>query len=242
MKSLSIFLLDDNAVFLQGFQQHLNEYLKQNAVESFTTACFSDVPSMLQAAKATPVDLVIADIDLGANAPSGIDGVAELLKLWPDCAVIYLTAFLSYATDIYETAPIYYILKEEYADRIPQAMKRFFRYRSEQAQYVSILSCGSRVIVPLKQLIYCERLGRAVQLNLSDGQELKSSMSIKEIYDLLPKRQFSICHRGYIVNHHYISSTKRSEITLSTGKTLPVGRSCCDSFRENYHHWLSNLM
>ncbi len=242
MKSLSIFLLDDNAVFLHGFQQHLNEYLKQNAADDFTITCFSDVPSMLQAAKTTPVDLVISDIDLGENTPSGIDGVAELLKLWPDCAVIYLTAYLSYATDIYETGPIYYILKEEYADRIPQAMKRFFQYRSEQAQYISILSCGSQVIVPLKQLIYCERFGRIVQLNLNDGQEIKSSMSIKEIYDLLPKRQFSICHRGYIVNHHYISATKRSEITLSTGKTLPVGRSCCDSFRENYHHWLSNYL
>lgn len=242
MKPLSIFLLDDNAVFLQGFQQHLSEYLKQNAADAFTTAHFSDVPSMLEAAKTVPVDLVIADIDLGANAPSGIDGVAELLKLWPDCAVIYLTAFLSYATDIYETAPIYYILKEEYTDRLPQAMKRFFQYRSEQTQYVSILSCASRVIVPLKQLVYCERFGRSVQLNLSDGQEIRTSMSIKEIYDLLPKRQFSICHRGYIVNHHFISATKRLEITLSTGKTLPVGRSCCDTFRENYHHWLANYL
>ena len=242
MKPLSIFLLDDNEVFLHGFEEKLTEWLKAHASDDFSVLCFTDIPSMLEAAETTPADLVIADIDLGTDGHSGIDGVSELKKQCPGCAVIYLSAYLSYATDIYETSPIYYILKDEYEMRIDKAMRRFFQYRTEQIQYFSIVSGGARVVLPLKELIYCERKVRTVHLFLEDGREFTSNLSVKELYDLLPKEQFSICHRGYIVNHRYILSTRRTEITLSTGKTLPVGRSCCDSFRDNYKHWLSNYV
>ncbi len=242
MKPLSIFLLDDNAVFLHGFEEHLTEWLKTHASDDFSTYCFTDISSMLETAKTTPADLIIADIDLGTDARSGIDGVSELKKLCPGCGVIYLSAYLSYATDIYETSPIYYILKDEYAKRIDNAMRRFFQYRTEQMQYISIVSGGARVVLPLKDLIYCERQSRTVHLFLSDGREFLSILSIRELYGLLPKDQFSICHRGYIVNHRYIMATRRMEITLSTGKILPVGRSCHNLFQDNYKNWLSNYV
>lgn len=242
MNSLTIFLLDDNEVFLHGFAQHLTAWLKENASDQYETFCFTDTAAMLQAAATRQVDLFISDIELGENASSGIDAAAQLLKLWPGCAVIYLTAYLSYATDVYETAPIYFILKDEYDTRIPKAMKRFFQYRMEQQRYISIISGSATVAIPLKQLVYCERVGRTVHFYLDDGRDFPSILSIKEIYELLPKEQFSICHRGFIVNHSFISSTKRLELTLSTGQTLPVGRSCCDSFRENYSRWLANFL
>ena len=242
MSSLTIFLLDDNEAFLHGFQQHLTEWLKENVSGTYETFCFNDAAAMLQAAETRQADLLISDIDLGGDIPSGIDAAAQLLKLWPGCAVIYLTAYLSYATDVYETAPIYFILKDEYDTRIPKAMKRFFQYWMAQQRYVSIISGSATVAIPLKQLIYCERVGRTVHFYLDDGRDFPSILSIKEIYELLPKEQFSICHRGFIVNHSFISSTKRLELTLSTGQTLPVGRSCCDSFRENYSRWLTNFL
>ncbi len=242
MKPLSIFLLDDNEIFLHGFEEKLTEWLKAHTSDNFSVLCFTDISSMLEAAETTPADLVISDIDLGTGAHSGIDGVRELKKLYPGCAVIYLTAYLSYVTDVFETSPIYYILKDEYEIRIDKAMRRFFQYRTEQVQYVSIISGNARVVLPLKDLIYCERKVRTVYLFLEDSREFTSNLSVKELYNLLPKEQFSICHRGYIVNHRYILSTKRMEITLSTGKILPVGRSCCDSFRDNYKRWLSNYV
>ena len=242
MTPLSIFLLDDNEIFLHGFEAKLTEWLEAHAPSGYSILCFTDIPSMLEAAKTTPADLVISDIDLGTGARSGIDGVSDLKKQCPGCAVIYLTAYLSYVTDVFETSPIYYILKDEYETRIDKAMRRFFQYRTEQMQYVSIVSGGARVVVPLKELVYCERKVRNIHLLLEDGRDFTTNLSVKELYDLLPKEQFSICHRGYIVNHRYISATRRMEITLSTGNTLPVGRSYCDSFRDNYHRWLSTYV
>lgn len=242
MKPLSIFLLDDNEVFLYEFREKLTDWLTVHSSEQFETMCFADAGSMLRAAETQRVDLVISDIELADDKNSGIQAVEQLLKKWPDCAVVYLTAYLSYATDIYETKPLYFILKEEYEERIPKAMNRFFRYWQEQMQYISILSDGASTAVPIKKLVYCERKGRTIYLYLEDGRELPTQMSIKELYELLPKEQFSVCHRGFIVNHRFISGTKRMELTLFSGKVLPVGRSCCDSFRENYHNWLERYL
>lgn len=242
MKPLSIFLLDDNEVFLHGFEEKLSEWMEAQSDCDFSIFCFTDIPSMLDAAESTSADLVIADVDLGAGTSSGIDGVSELLKRCPNCAVIYLTAYLSYATDVYETSPIYYILKDEYDTRIDKAMRRFLQYHREKMQYLSITSGGGKVTLPLKELIYCERKVRVVHLFLADGREFTSNLSVKDLYAKLPKAQFSICHRGYIVNHRYICATKRLEITLSTGKILPVGRSRFNAFSENYKRWLSNYV
>ena len=157
MTPLSIFLLDDNEVFLHGFEQKLTGWLKAQSSDAFSIFCFTDIPSMLEAAETTPADLIIADIDLGTGASSGIDGVSKLLKRCPNCAVIYLTAHLSYATDVYETSPIYFILKDEYETRIDNAMRRFFQYHMEQMQYLSITSGGIKVVLPVIQLVYFER-------------------------------------------------------------------------------------
>lgn len=64
MNSLTIFLLDDNEPFLQGFQQHLTAWLKENVSDKYEAFCFNDAAAMLQAAETKQVDLLISDIDL----------------------------------------------------------------------------------------------------------------------------------------------------------------------------------
>lgn len=72
MNSLTIFLLDDNEVFLHGFAQHLTAWLKENASDQYEAFCFTDTAAMLQAAATRQVDLFISDIDLARILPPAL--------------------------------------------------------------------------------------------------------------------------------------------------------------------------
>ena len=104
----------------------------------YTLSTFTDAKSMLAAAKVDNVKLLIADIALGTSHYSGIDAVNDLHRTHPQCSVIYLSAYTSYALDVFDTKPLYFIFKEEYKERLPHAVELFFHAYLEQYQYISL--------------------------------------------------------------------------------------------------------
>lgn len=219
-----IWLLDDDPVFLARFSSSLRDYLqKQNT--DFQLHAFTDQDALLtEAVRTKSVDLLISDIDLGSNTVTGIDIARKLRGQFPDCSIIYLTAYLHFATEIYETRPLYFILKSEYQERIPHAMAQFRRAQEEKLDTLRITIGKTTVAVPLSKLVYCEHSGRKTRLACAD-QEFWCYETIDELAKRLPQTRFVSCHKGYIVNLSYVQSYNHKAVTLKSGEVIPVSRS-----------------
>ena len=239
MAQIHIYILDDSAPFVQRFKNWLDNYLSAASPFSYTLSAFTNAAELLAAANADHIELLIEDIELGTSRYTGIDAVNDLRKIHPKCNVIYLSAYTSYALDVFDTKPLYFISKNEYQTRLPNAMELFWHTYSEQCQYIRLTINNKPITIYLNNLIYCEHSNRVTRLVLSNG-ELLSYTSLRNIYELLPQNRFALCHKSYIVNFNYVLTYSRHIVTLTNCAELPMSRSFCDAFRARYRKWLSN--
>lgn len=105
---------------------------------------------------------------------AGMDGI-ELAKrlnaLVPGCAVIFLTAYLSYAPDVYETRHVYFVLKRELDRRIGSALRAALAETAAPASLQLATAHGYRN-VPVTDVLFLERILRKTRVVLTDGEEL----------------------------------------------------------------------
>lgn len=69
-----------------------------------------------------PLDAVFLDIELGRQ--NGIMIAKKLNRIRPNCRIIYMTNYLHYATEIYNTEHIWFVVKKQFRDKIGEIINR----------------------------------------------------------------------------------------------------------------------
>ena len=87
------------------------------------TRCFETPLALLAAVTQQGYAPRVAVLDIRMAGMDGIELAKRLNALVPGCAVIFLTAYLSYAPDVYETRHVYFVLKSELDRRIGSALR-----------------------------------------------------------------------------------------------------------------------
>ena len=99
-----VIMVDDNKVVLNGGLPIIEEVIPNATVTGFTK------PSEAVAyAKANRTALAFLDIEMGNT--SGLDVCRELLAVNPRTNVVYLTAYMEYSFDAWDTGAIGFMLK-----------------------------------------------------------------------------------------------------------------------------------
>ena len=235
---LTIYILDDDPVILEAVGREVQAYLDGMPEYEAQISRFSSGGELLRhLAHAGSLDLLLTDIDLGSQDTSGIAVARQVRQRFPQCGIVYLTAFLSYATEIYETRPLYFILKEEYRQRIPRAMELFFQDYQSKKDTLTVVSGREQQVLELSEIRYLEHVDRKTEIVLRD-RRVAVGGSIPELMEQLPERRFCICHRGYIVNLGEVQSFRRYEITLNGGERIPISRARFEPFQRAFSEYL----
>ena len=100
----NVILVDDRKMFLSGAVSLLEEELPDAVITSFTRP--SDA---VEYAKANRVALAFLDIEMGKT--NGLDLCRRLLALNPRTNVVYLTAYIEYSFDAWNTGASGFLLK-----------------------------------------------------------------------------------------------------------------------------------
>lgn len=66
--------------------------------------------------------------------------------------------------------------------------------------------------------------GNYTTIYLNDSSSLVSRVSLKDLEDMLPSRQFVRIHKSFIVNRNYITKRRATKITLGD-TALTIGRA-----------------
>lgn len=207
-------------------QSQKTEKLILEKAERFSpeTELFSDGTELIKAVKNggyTP-DLAVLDIHMPGN--SGIEVAKMLNLLIPECSIIFLTSFLGYATEVYETRHNYFILKSELEERIDAALTKVL---ADRAQELRIRFREGRTVqtVTAPEILYLERILKKTAIVLCSGKKHFTAAKAEELLNDVPPDRFVRCHQSFWVNVEKIAGMKTESFSLVNGEEIPISRS-----------------
>lgn len=226
-----------------GVQLKKTEKLIQKRAERFCPEIdlFSDGAELIKAVKSTDYtpDLAVLDIHMPGN--SGIEVAKTLNQLVPECRIIFLSSFLGYATEVYETRHSYFILKSELTDRIDAALSKALenkvlepRLRFREGRAVQT--------VALSELLYLERNLKKTTIVLCGGKRHYTTAKAEELLKDVPPGFFVHCHQSFWVNVEKIAGMKTDSFVLDSGEEIPISRSRKKEAKEAFFARLERQM
>lgn len=240
--SLKCVLVDDEELA----RQVLREYLHTIPDVEILADCANGFEAVKAITERKP-DLVFLDVQMPK-----LDGFEVLELIGRDVAVIFTTAFDTYAMRAFDAHAVDYLLKPFRLDRFQTAVERA-RQRIGQpapsaadlsaaargpAQYATrlVVKDGTKVhVIPVARLDYAEAQDDYVSLH-SEGKAWLKQQTISNLESSLDPQQFVRIHRSYLVNFSRVARiepyAKDTRVAILTdGSKLPVSRAGYDRLK-----------
>lgn len=234
---LSIAICDDEALHRQRTAEILQQKIADHAP---ALRLFASPRALLQAVEAEGYAPRIAVLDIQMEEMNGIALARELNRRLSQCSIIFLTAFLSLATEVYEAEHVYFIVKHQLEDRIAQAVARALQ-QSEQPPTL-LYRCGTAEhAVACREVLYLERVLRRTRVKTVLSEDWARDDPETLLQGRL-KQLFVRCHQSYWVNLRHISVMERTGFILSEGTRIPISRTYLDQARVQVHRYWTQLL
>ncbi|MGN1167430.1 MAG: LytR/AlgR family response regulator transcription factor [Lachnospiraceae bacterium] len=237
---LNIVIFDDNENDINITYDIINKYLKDKnkAAEIHT---FTGKEEVMNYIKEVRTDVIFLDILVDDEAV-GIEMAKEINSLSEHTYIVFLTGFLHYATDIYDTRHIYYVLKPELTQRLPGVFSKIEKIMdSENTGIFHVKKGVNDLILEKKKISYIER-DRRISIIHYDGQTYSVNYKISDLVEMLAHSDFVRCHNSYIVNLQYVSRLERRFVLLKDGTQVPISRSRNEEVKNQFLEWLQKYM
>lgn len=212
---------DDEPLFLETHQSMAASVLREAGI-AFEIELFSradELASRLQE-QSDCFDMLMLDILL--DGESGIALAHTLRHAGYQGSILFATSSKDYSFEGYSVHPVHYLLKPIDRAALREALLRDYRQRF-QPPTLTIPIKGGYTSVPLDAISYIESLLRLLIIHTKDF-DIETALPLKELKAQLPSGAFLQCHKSYLVRMDNIRHITRTEITLSSGERLPVGR------------------
>ena len=139
--------------------------------------------------------------------------------------MIYLTGYVPYATDIFETNPSYFLTKPINENKLQDAIVKTVQSCGRVHKDMLVLkSRGVETVVMKNDIVFIESKGRKLTFHITD----KDPIEIYEKMDIIQTEldgRFIRIHKSYLVNMRFISERTNNSVSLFTGETLPISKA-----------------
>lgn len=230
---LRVAICDDNEVHLAYAKSIVERELASWEPE---IECFHNAEEFLKSLSFGDYQPEIALLDIEMDGLDGIALARRLNQILPNCAIIFLTAHLRYASSVYEANHVWLVAKTDIESYLPQALKKALELcRTEKTLRQEVLvRCGRRTVaVLLADILYLERFHYRTKLFLANGQELETTQTPSDLLGHDTKN-FVRCHQGYWVNLAYVMELDYDEFVLRDGKRIAISRTYKDQARQAF--------
>lgn len=231
---LKIAICDDNAIQLDIIQEELKKNIKEDI--SYTIDTFNSEAAFTQILQfgSCPYDIVFMDIVLGDASMSGIDLVHKVNFLNPACQIIYISQYLEFASDVYDTQHVYFVSKERLSEFLGKALDSALKniIQNDDTSYLYFTVRKKQHKITQNDILYMERNLRETTI-VTRTDEFKVSERINQLLERLPS-WFVSCHRSYAVNLKLAGSIRQYSVSFPNGKTVPIGRTHYASVKKSF--------
>ena len=231
---MTIVLCDDQAVYLEQAEPVLEEYGRETG-RDYIIKTFTDSVELCEQNEIVP-DILFLDIRM--DVQDGIETAEKINRKWPACRIIYLTDYLSYAVDVYQTEHIYYVLKSQLKDRIGQVMEKVLSDIATDERRLVFRKGKKNYVLQTGEILYFERSLRTTIIKTRE-ENFEVEEKLSEVERKLPEKSFIRCHQSYLVATAAIRRLDRETLEVVNGDVIPVSRRYQKEVKIQFAMWLA---
>ena len=188
----------------------------------------------------THYDAAFIDIELDSGI-SGIDFAEEIRQLRAITALIYITAHIQYAEEIFITSPDALLLKPFSAESVKRVLGILSRKKQNSAPAAIVLGRRKPERIELDRISYVET--RARYLYFYDQSFTQAycffDIKINQIKSKLPD-YYVWCHKSFCVNMNYVGRLERFRFIMKNGSEIPISQNRYIDTKTRFLHFLED--
>ncbi|MEG0875242.1 MAG: LytTR family DNA-binding domain-containing protein [Clostridiales bacterium] len=224
---LNIAICDDNEFFCDEMAKILKKILQDCTPQPFNVTCLYSAEELINVLKTESFHIILLDIDLGNNIKNGINLGQEINISLPLCQIIFITAHLSYVSQVYEVKHTYFALKSDIRTYLPLALTKAISNLEEQKNHtlcVKDKDKNTTFFIPQNTIIYIEHDKRVTKI-VTEDNIYRNYDKLDNIEKSLYSPPFVRCHKSFIINLNHINSFQKTVFICMGNVKVPISRS-----------------
>ncbi|MDO4291592.1 MAG: LytTR family DNA-binding domain-containing protein [Eubacteriales bacterium] len=166
-------------------------------------------------------DIIVMEID--SEPDSGIGVARQICELFGEVKMIFSTAALECAEDIFDTEPVCLLTRPVKPEKLCEAMQRALQLiQDTEDSFVTLISKSFIARVRAEDILYVESERRILTVHCSE-EDIRVNMKLGDLEKRLPA-YFVRVHQSYLVNMKQIQFFSAKGARLADGRTIPVSR------------------
>lgn len=228
---MNIAICEDNEMEATQLKLKIENYMPKSIIIT-DIDIYADATSFLESDKV--YDLVVFDCSLPDM--DGVEAAKLYRKKYPVAVIVFITAFIEYATGGYEVEALRYLLKPVCNEKLSEALIAFENKLKTECT-VEIRGQHDPYYVKSTDIMYIESVGRKTIVRL-DGISVESHKSLAVFEQEIRCDTFLKTRRQFIVNMKYIRRKDGNELYIENGEKVIISRRRLADFNEKYANYL----
>ena len=223
-----ILICDNNPIFAQYLAQEVEKLMPSTHEISI---CHS-AEELRSAVVSYPPDIVLLDIHLGDTPENGIALAQELFPHSSATSVIFITGYIEYVSEVYETDHIYFLQKPIDTNYLKRALEKAMEEGTGKAPVFSVQIRGMTQLIDLREVLCVESFYRKLRFRLWN-ETIECYGSFSSLPEIV-REQTIHCHKSFLVNPDYIRTMDHQKFLLKDGSSVPISRARFSESRQSF--------
>ena len=128
----------------------------------------------------------------------GVDGIelaGEINRIAPECKIVFVSSYIFYAPDVYNTEHIYFVLKSQMDERLPMALEKAVASISKPRDFMLIKAGASAMRIPTDTVMYLERALHKTKVVTASESYMTTQSPAELLKNVEYKNAFIHCHQ-----------------------------------------------
>ena len=225
---IHVLICDNNPIF--------SDYLKQEVLGILPSPCHVTIchskEELRENASSAPPQIALLDIHLDDSPENGIILAKELFPAGCGTSVIFITGYVEYVSDVYETEHIYFIKKPVSKEYLEKALTKAMTEERSKSTVFSVRINGATQLVDLREVLSMESFYRKIRFHLWN-ESIECYGSFSNLPEFVLDHMIH-CHKSFLVNPDYIRTMDHQKFLLKDGSSVPISRSRFVDSRQSF--------
>lgn len=213
---MKILICDDEQQYIDKLKKHIEEFMRCRCA-NFEIHTANNSMSVVNSKEI--YQLAFLDIQM-----TELDGIslAKILKERNSKIIIFfVTSYNIYQDDAMDLRAFRFFEKPYNTERLYSGLEKAMEYIDESYIDFYIYTNNEHKKILIDEVIYVERANRQVTLITTKGN-YTTRETFDEWCEILQNSFFYIVHKSFIINLHYVTSYKYSEVFMQNNIRIPI--------------------
>ncbi len=220
---LKIAVLDNQEIYLEIVEVITQKSMLDQGI-TYEISKYTSPENLLHDIKEdNKYDIYLLDVELPGT--SGLEVARQIRKKYYDSIIIYITNYLEYAIEGYETNAYRYIPKKLLEEKLLEAYRSICpEIERKTKEYYVIEKNHKLERISVEDIYYVKKAEKYILITHKHGTS-RERTTIAGFFGRVKRYDsFVIVDRSYVVNILHVMSLKNQQLLLRNGEAIPVSK------------------